>query len=403
MSDKIKIAIFGLGYVGLPLLINFSKFFKTIGYDIDKNKNIKLRRKYKKLEIVDSTNKLKNYNFFIVCVPTPLKTNNKPDLSLIKKASKSISKILNYGSYIIYESTVYPGVTEDICIPILEKYSKLKYNKDFFVGYSPERINPGDKIHNITNIKKVISSNNSSALKVINKTYKKIVKAGTYLAPSIKVAEAAKVIENTQRDINIAFINEITQIFDKLNISIFEVLKTANTKWNFLDFKPGLVGGHCIGIDPYYLSYIAEKNKIKPKMILSGRNINEGMAYFVYKKIKKIIPKKNIKFKILILGITFKENVDDFRNSKIFDLYNYFKKDEYKVSITDPNVDIKEVKKIYDINILNYNKVNLLNFNLIILAVPHKKFKINYDRLTKKNIIIYDLKNFIRNKNIKSL
>jgi UDP-N-acetyl-D-glucosamine/UDP-N-acetyl-D-galactosamine dehydrogenase len=396
-----KIAIIGIGYVGLPLLQSFAKKFSAIGFDINKKKINFLKKKYNNYNFTYNLDDLNASNFFIICVPTPLKKNNLPDLSILIKATEIVAKRISKNSYIVFESTVYPGVTEDICIPILERISNLKLNKDFFVGYSPERINPGDKINTLEKIKKIVSASNPKSLKYINQIYSSIIKSGTYMAPNIKIAEAAKVIENSQRDINIAFINELSIIFSNLDIDTYEVLKAAKTKWNFLNFKPGLVGGHCIGVDPYYLSYIAKKSGINPKIILSGREINEKMSKHYYNKITKKLFKPKAKNKILILGITFKENIDDFRNSKVVDLYNYFLKNNYNINISDPFVDKKEVKKMYNINLSKYSKKLIYNYNVIIIAVSHNIFKkINLQEINRKEFKIFDLKN-ITNKNIK--
>ena len=398
LKTKNKIAILGMGYVGLPLLKSFSKLYNVLGYDINKKKIFELKKKYKKFNFSHNENDLLNFDFYIICVPTPLKKNNLPDLNLIKEASKIVGKKINVNSTIIYESTVYPGVTEKICVPILEKFSKKTYNKEFFVGYSPERINPGDRKNTLENITKVISASNRFSLNRIDQLYSSIIKAGTFKAGSIQIAEAAKVIENAQRDINIAFINELSIIFSNLNIDIYEVLKTANTKWNFLDFKPGFVGGHCIGVDPYYLSYIAKKTGSFPNIILAGRKINENMSKFFFTKIKQNLRLPKKKNKILILGITFKENINDYRNSKIVDLYNYFKKNNYLVDITDPMVIKSEVKSAYGINLTKYNKNIIKKYNVVIIAVKHNIFKeINFQEFAKNNII-FDLKKLLDKK-----
>ena len=398
---NINIAIIGIGYVGFPLLESFSKRFNVLGFDINRKKIDKMDKLYKKYKFSYSENDLENSNFFIVCVPTPLKSDNLPDLSLLIKATNIVAKKIKRNSFIVFESTVYPGVTEDICIPILENTSNLKLNKDFYVGYSPERINPGDKNNTLEKIKKIVSGSNTKSLNFINNIYSTVIKAGTYKAPSIKIAEAAKVIENSQRDINIAFVNELSIIFNKLNIDTNEVLKAAKTKWNFLDFKPGLVGGHCIGVDPYYLSYISEKSGIHPQIILSGREINEKMSKHYFKKISEKLFNPKSKNKILVLGITFKENIDDFRNSKVVDLYRYFKKNNYKINISDPLADKIEVKKMYNINLSNFSETIINKYNVLIIAVSHEKFKkINFQNSIKKGAKIFDLKNVIK-KNIK--
>jgi UDP-N-acetyl-D-galactosamine dehydrogenase len=339
---KNKIVIFGLGYVGLPLAIEFGKKFDTIGYDINSKRVKDLNNGYdstkeflkkyikssKNLKITNQINKLGDRSIYIITVPTPIYKNKKPDFRNLIDATKAVSKIIKKNSIIIYESTVYPGLTEEICIPIIEKKTKLIANKDFFYGYSPERINPGDKQHQLKNIKKIVSGSNTYAEKIIKKLYETIILAGVHVAPSVKIAEAAKVIENIQRDINVAFSNELLKIFEKLNLNTFEILKAANTKWNFLNFQPGLVGGHCIGVDPYYLLHKCKKINLKPKIITVGRKINDemGLHYsnLINKKIKSQF--KNKKIKILILGYTFKENCSDIRNTKVQDIYEYFNK-----------------------------------------------------------------------------
>ena len=330
---KIKIGIIGLGYVGLPLAIALQKYFKIDAYDSNLEKIEELRKfkdrndqfskillkRAKNINYHENIEKLENCNIYIVAVPTPVSKSNKPDLSILKKATLEVCKIISKGDTVIYESTVYPGVTEEVCVPIIEAKTKLKLNKSFFCGYSPERINPGDDKRTIEKIVKITSGSNKKTSNLVDKIYKKISKVGTYKTESIKVAEAAKVIENAQRDINIAFMNEIKIIFDKIDIDINQVLKAANTKWNFLNFKPGFVGGHCIGVDPYYLSHLAKKNYYNPKVILSGRNINDNMSFYeslnFSKKIKNL--NKSKKNKILIMGATFKENCKDMRNSKV--------------------------------------------------------------------------------------
>jgi len=350
MNFKVnKICIIGLGYVGLPLLIEFSKYHKVIGFDTDIQRVMELRnffdrnnefkkselKKIKNIEFTSDTKILDNCNIYIVTVPTPVKKNKSPDLNPLIQSSKLIGKFLKKKDIVIYESTVFPGCTEEVCVPILEKYSKLTYNKDFFCGYSPERINFGDKKYKLTNIKKVTSGSNAKISNIIDKLYSKIIKVGTYKAESIIIAEAAKVIENTQRDLNIAFINELSIIFDKLKINTSKVLKAAGSKWNFLNFKPGLVGGHCIGVDPYYLTYKSKKVGYNPKLILSGRSINDEMPKFIFNKIKKLLKKKN---KVLFLGASFKENIPDFRNSKSLSLFKLIKKN-YQSDLVDPLID----------------------------------------------------------------
>lgn len=409
---KLNISIIGMGYIGLPLAIEFSKFFKVIGFDINKKRiqelkkgidrtkeiNIKKKNIKKKIEFTNNIEKLKNTNVFIITVPTPVKNNKKPDLSYLKKASEIVGKNLKSSSIVIYESTVYPGCTEEYCCPILERLSGLRLNKDFYLGYSPERINPGDNKHKLRNIVKIVSGSNAHSLNLIKKLYSKIIKAGLHVAESIKIAEAAKVIENIQRDINIAFINECSLIFKKLNINSSKVLKAAETKWNFIPFKPGLVGGHCIGVDPYYLTYKAKKLKYNPKVILAGRKINNGMSFYIAKQVVEAIKKTDDnlkKKKILILGLSFKENCIDIRNSKVFDIINFLQRKKIKIDVYDPIIDRSNIIKEHKINLLTrLEKKNY--YDIIILAVPHliflsmgiKKIK----KLGNKNLKIFDLK-----------
>ena len=397
-----KVAVVGLGYVGLPLLKQFHKFrFNAIGFDIDKKKvksliynNFKNKKKF-----TANINDLNNSNFYIICVPTPINKKKKPDLRHLKNASTIVGKNLKKGDIVVYESTVFPGCTEEFCVPILEKYSNLKINKDFYCGYSPERINPEDKKYTIDKIIKVTSGSNKFSSKIIDNIYKKIIPAGTFMANSIKDAEAAKVIENIQRDLNIALINELSLIFDKMNLDIYKILKAASTKWNFINFKPGLVGGHCIGVDPYYLTYKAQQLKYKPKVILAGRKINDDMPKEISKKVINHLKKNYLKDKkkrILILGFSFKENSRDIRNTKIIDLYKHLKKKNLSIDIYDPIVDKKKVQNEYSVKLLD--KINFNNaYNAIIVAVPHDEIKkINkkkFKKICKKNCLIIDLKN----------
>ena len=407
----IKLGIIGLGYVGLPLALEFSKNRKVIGFDLKKNrieelnsgidKNLESSKEEiqnsKQLNFTNNVEDLKYANCFIVTVPTPINELKKPDLQPLLQASEMIGKIIKKGDLIIYESTVYPGCTEEVCVPILEKFSNLKFNLDFFCGYSPERINPGDKKHTISNIKKITSGSTPKILDLIDNLYNEIIIAGTHKASSIKVAEAAKVIENTQRDINIALINELSMIFSKLNIDTKEVLDAAGSKWNFLPFKPGLVGGHCIGVDPYYLTYKAESVGHHPKIILAGREINDNMgSHVVSEMIKKMEEKKiNIKnSKILIMGITFKENCSDIRNSGVKMVFERLKKYTHNIDLYDPWTNNEEIKNIYGIS--SQQTLDENNYDGIIVAVAHKIFiemgKIEILNLCKKNHVIYDLK-----------
>jgi len=396
-----KISIFGLGYVGLPLLIEFSNHYKVVGYDKNEDKINKLKKKFRNKKNILISNNLQDSqlsNIIIVSVPTPILRNKKPDLKPISRACKDIDKILKKNDIVIFESTVYPGLTEEFCVPLLGIKNNLKFNKDFFCGYSPERINPGDNKHTLTNIMKITSGSNVKTANIINKLYKKIIKAGTYKAPSIKIAEAAKVIENAQRDLNIAYINELSLIFDKMNINTNEVLKAANTKWNFLDFKPGLVGGHCIGVDPYYLTYKSKKLGYNPRVILAGRKLNDSIPDYIFKKTKRLMLEKSIRIKnakILIMGATFKENSDDLRNSKIFEFAKKMNKHTNNIDFYEPNLNIR---KYLGFKFINYPKKNY--YDCVIISVAHKQIKnIGIKSIlsfTKKNNLIFDLKNIFK-------
>ena len=425
MRKKYKIAIIGLGYVGLPLAVEFSKIFKTIGFDIDSRRIFELKnandstneitydnlneviiskkknnlKNKNGLYLTDSIADIKQSNIYIITVPTPTDNNNIPMLSIIEKATEMVSGILKKDDIVIYESTVYPGVTEEICAPILEKGSKLKFNSDFFLGYSPERINPGDKNRPLNQILKVTSGSNKIVAEEIDNLYQKIITAGTYLAPSIKVAEASKVIENCQRDINIAFVNELSQIFNLLDIETNEVLKAAETKWNFLPFKPGLVGGHCIGVDPYYLAQKAQNVGYNPEIILAGRRMNESMAKYITDQVIKLMIDKQIKIKgsnLLILGVTFKENCSDIRNSKVIDLIKKLREYGINILIHDPYVKKEKLKENYDLEVTNY--LPKTKFDCIVLAVAHERFKkIELNKLKKYNSVTYDIKGIFGN------
>jgi UDP-N-acetyl-D-galactosamine dehydrogenase len=415
-----KIAIIGLGYVGLPLALAFGEKFSTIGFDINKNRIKELQNKNdlnllskknsffksKKLKFSSNEKDLRNTNVFIITVPTPVKKNKKPDLSYLLSASRMVADKLKKNDLVIYESTVYPGLTEEECVPILEKYSNLEFNKDFFVGYSPERVSPGDS-KDLANISKVVSGSNSKITNYVYNLYKKIIKAKVHKATSIKVAEASKVIENAQRDINISFMNEISLICSRLGINTSEVLEAANTKWNFLNFKPGLVGGHCISVDPYYLTYKAKKLKYSPKVLLSGRKINDKMGYYVANVLLKMLKKEQINLyrcRVGILGVTFKENCNDLRGSKVLDIIRVLKRSKVKLEIYDPIVNLKEFKKYYpDIKIKKINK----KLDALIIAVSHKEFlKLNYNSLKRilknKNSIIIDIKSILYKKKIRN-
>ena len=414
--ENFKISIIGLGYVGLPLAYEFGKKIKTIGFDINTTRinelnssidktleieNSELNSVLKKglLSFTNEPQKIKDSNIFIITVPTPIDKQNKPDIGPLISASTTVSKYLKKGDIVIYESTVYPGATEEDCVPILEKESNLKFNIDFFVGYSPERINPGDKIHSLTTIVKVTSGSNEETSKTVDFLYNQIIDAGTYRATSIKVAEAAKVIENTQRDLNIAFVNELSKIFSLMNINTMDVLDAASTKWNFLKFKPGLVGGHCIGVDPYYLAEKSIKLGYNPDVILSGRKINDGMAKHVaYEHLQLLISKNinSINSKCLILGFTFKENCPDFRNTKVADVFLELKKFKIDCTVYDPWIDSNLVLNEYGINVLN-DMSQLEKYDSIILAVAHNDFA-NFDFKKYLNDInvIYDLKSVVK-------
>lgn len=388
MKQETIISVTGLGYVGAPIAVAFAKHFKVIAFDTNQEKI----KKYQKgieptLEIGEKTLKessvkftskvddLKEANFHIVAVPTPIRKDNYPDLGPLIRASENIGKILKKGDYVIYESTVYPGTTEEVCIPLLEKNSNLKIGYDFKVGYSPERINPGDKIHRLENIKKIVSASDDRALKRISNVYQVIINAGIHEAPSIKVAEAAKIIENSQRDINIAFMNELSQMFDVMKINTWDVLEAANTKWNFLDFTPGLVGGHCIGVDPFYLTYKAELMGYHSKIVLAGRQINDNMGDYVVSNIIKKLIQNNINVKdakICILGITFKENTSDIRNTRVVDIISGLKEYGITVDVCDPMADKKEVKIEYNQQVIDLE--NVKDNDLVIYAIDHDCF-----------------------------
>ena len=413
---KDTIAVIGLGYVGLPLVIEFGKKFKTIGYDIDKKRindliskkditgELSLNDLGENPNIIYTSNldEIKIANIYIIAVPTPIDENNKPDLNILFNATKDVGNVIAENDIVIFESTVYPGCTEEECVPILEKKSNLIYNKDFFCGYSPERINPGDKKRTLTKITKITSGSNKNTLLKIDDLYNSILEKGTFPVSSIKVAEAAKIIENCQRDINIAFVNELSILFNLLNIDTKEVLEAAGTKWNFLPFTPGLVGGHCIGVDPYYLTYKAEQLGYDSKIILSGRKLNDSMPQHVFDRIEKIFSSKNItmsKAKILLLGITFKENCTDTRNSKIGDLYKIFIKNNAKVDVYDPLAIKDDVKKYFNIKLLNFNDISKTKYDCVIIGVPHDCFlNININQFIKNKSVVFDVKGIFKEK-----
>lgn len=411
-----RIAVIGLGYVGLPLAVEFAKKYPVVGFDINQERVAELRAGHDRtLEVADEdlqavltdahddqglsfgfeSEAIANCSFYIVTVPTPVDKYNRPVLTPLIKASETVGKVLQKGDTVVYESTVYPGVTEDECVPVLERVSGLKFNEDFFVGYSPERINPGDKEHTVAKILKVTSGSTPESAEQIDQLYRSVITAGTYKAAGIKVAEAAKVIENAQRDINIAFVNELAKIFNRLGIDTEDVLNAAGTKWNFLKFKPGLVGGHCIGVDPYYLAQKAQETGYNPEIILAGRRLNDGMGQYVAQEVVKHMVKKDISVKnskVLVLGITFKENCPDIRNTKVVDILEELK--DYKVNITvyDPWVDCQEVKDTYGWDSVN-ELPDIEDYDAVILAVAHKQFeKLDLSKLCKKNRVIYDVK-----------
>jgi UDP-N-acetyl-D-galactosamine dehydrogenase len=414
-----KIAIIGLGYVGLPLAIEFGKKYKVLGFDINKNRIGELtsgkdRTNEADLEALSyamnlsskgnlglsfshNVDELKFCNVYIVTVPTPIDQFKAPNLTPLLKASEMIGKVLKTGDIVIYESTVYPGCTEEDCVPVLEKNSKLKFNLDFFCGYSPERINPGDKVNTLTKIMKVTSGSTSEIADVVDALYSSIIEAGTHKAPSLKVAEASKAIENAQRDVNISFINELALIFDKMGIDTNDVIDAAGTKWNFLKYKPGLVGGHCIGVDPYYLAHKAESLGYYPQVILSGRRVNDNMGMFVANKLVKLLISKNhviSNSKSLILGITFKENCPDIRNSKVIDIFRELRQFNMNVDVYDPHADKHEVKEEYGVDLVEAISDR---YDAIILAVSHKEF-LELDMraiCTSSDSIIYDIKSFL--------
>ena len=410
------ISIIGVGYVGLPLAIKFSKKYKVIGYDSNKSRieDLKKDKDIYKDQIINKKNNknlnfsnkesdIKNSDIFIVTVPTPVDSKNKPDLKHLAEASKIVGKSIKKNSIVIYESTVYPGCTEEICVPILERNSKLKRNIDFHYAYSPERINVGDKLHNLENIKKIVSASNKKTLNKVFKLYSTIIKAGVYQAESIKVAEAAKVIENTQRDLNIALVNELSIIFERLDINTQDVLNAASTKWNFIKYLPGLVGGHCVGVDPYYLTYKAKKVGYNPRVILSGRLTNDNMSKHIFSLTLKHIQKRKItkkNVKVLILGYSFKENCSDIRNSKVKDLVNFFLKENIETKIYDPLIIkshlVKNHKKILIEDLSSIKN----NFDVLILAVPHKIFLKSFDfyyrKFLKSKNLVFDIKAILK-------
>lgn len=405
-----KIGIIGLGYVGLPLAVEFGKVIDVVGFDINQERISELKKGFDRTREVDANdlkssarltyssdmNDLRAVNTFIVTVPTPVDDSKKPDLRPLISASKTVGSVLKKGDIVIYESTVYPGCTEEVCVPVLEQVSGLKFNTDFFGGYSPERINPGDKLHRVTTIKKVTSGSTPEIAEKVDNLYRKIIKAGTHKASSIKVAEAAKVIENSQRDINIAFVNELALIFDRIGIDTHEVLEAAGTKWNFLPFKPGLVGGHCIGVDPYYLTHKAESLGYHSQVILAGRKINDNMGIYIANCVIKLMAKQDIainKAKVLVLGVTFKEDCPDIRNSRVIDVIHELKSFGTNVDVYDPHADIAEVQHEYGLSTI---PAPTSTYDAIVLAVGHKQFKdLEWKKLRHERTIVYDVKGFL--------
>ena len=405
-----KICIIGLGYVGLPLARLFSTKYKTVGFDIGQRRVDTLMSGHDStLEVSDELlqsalrngficttdiEAIRDCTIYIVAVPTPVDKNNNPDLTPLYGASEIVGKVIGKGGIVVYESTVYPGVTEDECIPIIEKISGLKFNEDFFAGYSPERINPGDKLHTVEKIKKVTSGSTPEIGKKVNEIYASVITAGTHLAPSIKVAEAAKVIENSQRDINIAFVNELSKIFTRMGIDTQDVLEAASTKWNFLPFKPGLVGGHCIGVDPYYLAQCAQRYGYNPEIILAGRRMNDGMGEYVANQVVKLMLKKGVQVlgaNILILGFTFKENCPDVRNTKVVDIVKALKEYNLNITIYEPWANPEIAKEEYGIEIINV--LPKARYHALVLAVAHDEFlELNINSLLLDNYVIYDVK-----------
>ena len=416
-QKQIKICVIGLGYVGLPLARLFSTKYQTIGFDMNQRRVDELMGGHDTtLEVDDrllqeaiagglvcttDVDMIRDCNFYVVAVPTPVDRNNNPDLTPLVGASTTVGKVIGKGDIVVYESTVYPGVTEDECVPIIEKISGLKFNEDFFAGYSPERINPGDKLHTVEKIKKITSGSTPAAADLIDSVYSSVIQAGTFKASSIKVAEAAKVIENSQRDINIAFVNELSKIFSRMGIDTQDVLEAAATKWNFLPFKPGLVGGHCIGVDPYYLAQCAQRYGYNPEIILAGRRMNDSMGEYVASEAIKLMLKKGIQVldsRILIMGFTFKENCPDVRNTKVIDIYRALKQYNLDITVYDPWANPEIARREYGIDLVN--ELPQQRFDAVVMAVAHKEFlDIDTEQLCNEKHIIYDVKGIL-DKNI---
>jgi UDP-N-acetyl-D-galactosamine dehydrogenase len=413
-----RIAVIGLGYVGLPLAIEFGRKYQVLGFDINQERVAELARGEDRTKEADlamlasvsaingnrglrfsyNVEELRSYNLYIVTVPTPINQFKSPDLIPLLKASEMLGKVLKKGDTVIYESTVYPGCTEEDCVPVLERFSGLKFNTDFFCGYSPERINPGDKVNTLTKIKKVTSGSTPEIAETVDALYRSIITAGTHKAPSLKVAEASKAIENAQRDVNISFVNELALIFDRMGIDTTDVIEAAGTKWNFLKYRPGLVGGHCIGVDPYYLAHKAQSLGYHPQVILSGRRVNDNMGMFVANQVIKLLIKKGHKVsgaKALILGITFKEDCPDIRNSRVVDIYEELKQYDVAVDVFDPHADKEEVESEYNIGLIQ--DINNTVYDAVILAVSHKEFlALDYTKLKRgRDAILFDTKSFL--------
>jgi UDP-N-acetyl-D-galactosamine dehydrogenase len=412
-TSDTKLAIIGLGYVGLPLAVEFGKKHDTVGFDINKRRVEELRsgidrtletkaedfRAAEKLRVTTELEDIRHCNVYIVTVPTPIDEYNRPDLTPVERASETVGKVLKKGDIVVYESTVYPGCTEEFCVPILERLSGLKFNRDFYCGYSPERINPGDKQHTVTKIKKVTSGSTPETARKVDDLYRSIITAGTHPASSIKVAEAAKVIENSQRDINIAFVNELALIFERLGIDTLEVLEAAGSKWNFLPFRPGLVGGHCIGVDPYYLTHKAQEIGYHPEVILAGRRINDNMGIFIAGKVVKLMIHKGHKVRgarVLVLGVTFKENCPDIRNSRVVDIVHELRDFGCKVDVYDPWAESDEVVEEYGFPLVPDSALGRGVYDAVILGVAHERFRgIDVASLKNANGVVYDVKSVL--------
>lgn len=409
-----RIAIIGMGYVGLPLAVEFGRHFQIVGFDINEHRLQELRQGHDRTLEVDAAQlaaatgltfssigeELRGTDIFIVTVPTPVDEFKRPDLTPLIRASETVGTVLKAGAIVIYESTVYPGCTEEDCVPVLEKFSGLKFNQDFFCGYSPERINPGDKFHTVTKIKKITSGSTPDAARAVDMLYQSIITAGTHMASSIKVAEAAKVIENSQRDINIAFVNELALIFERMGIDTNDVLSAAGTKWNFLPFRPGLVGGHCIGVDPYYLTHKASALGYHPEIILAGRRLNDNMGVYVANRVVKLMTRKGHRIegaKVLVLGVTFKENCPDIRNSRVIDVIRELKDFGCEVIVHDPWADAADVRHEYGLELGDRpTDAQKAEVDAVVLAVAHERFRdINMSKFTKSNLVVFDLKGFL--------